>query len=143
MLTRTFVKDAGLDMSVAMNPAGLRVLIDKIQVQQVIFNLLRNGIEAMQHQQRRELAIAARRGPADMVEISVADTGQGLAETVRSRLFQPFVTTKDHGMGVGLSVCRSIVEAHAGRLWAEDNPGGGTVFRFTVRDAEARESASF
>jgi two-component system sensor kinase FixL len=142
-LTRTFVKDTGLDLTVDMQPAGLHVLIDKIQVQQVIFNLLRNGIEAMQPQGRRALAIGARRGPTDMVEISVADSGHGLADTVRGRLFQPFVTTKDHGMGVGLSVCRSIVEAHAGRLWAEDNLGGGTVFRFTVRDAEGRQSASF
>ena len=67
-----------------------------------------------------------------MVEISVADTGPGLAPEVRANLFRPFVTTKDSGMGVGLSVCRSIVEAHGGRLWAEDNPGGGTVFRFTL-----------
>ena len=72
-----------------------------------------------------------------MVEISVADTGPGLPEVVRANLFQPFVTTKPNGMGVGLSVCRSIVEAHHGRLWADDNPGGGTVFRFTVRRTEA------
>ena len=67
------------------------------------------------------------------MEISVADTGPGLADEVRAKLFQPFVTTKSTGMGVGLSVSRAIVEAHGGRLWAEDNPGGGTVFRFTVR----------
>jgi two-component system sensor kinase FixL len=72
-----------------------------------------------------------------MVEISVADTGPGLPDEVRKKLFQPFVTTKATGMGVGLSVCRTIVEAHQGRLWAEDNPGGGTVFRFTVRRAGA------
>ena len=70
-----------------------------------------------------------------MVEISVADTGPGLPDEVRKRLFEPFVTTKASGMGVGLSVCRAIVEAHQGRLWADDNPGGGTVFRFTVRRA--------
>jgi two-component system sensor kinase FixL len=67
-----------------------------------------------------------------MVEIGVADTGPGLAPEVRANLFRPFVTTKDSGMGVGLSICRSIVETHGGRLWAEDNPGGGTVFRFTL-----------
>ena len=72
-----------------------------------------------------------------MMEISVADTGPGLPKEVRASLFQPFVTTKPNGMGVGLSVCRSIVEAHHGQLWADDNPGGGTVFRFTVRRAEA------
>jgi len=72
-----------------------------------------------------------------MVEISVADTGPGLPLGVRASLFQPFVTTKRNGMGVGLPVCRSIVEVHHGRLWADDNPGGGTVFRFTVRRAQA------
>jgi two-component system sensor kinase FixL len=68
-----------------------------------------------------------------MVEISVADLGPGLVDEVRAKLFQPFVTTKANGMGVGLSVCRAIVESHGGRLWADDNPSRGTVFRFTVR----------
>ena len=67
-----------------------------------------------------------------MVEISVADTGPGLVDEVRAKLFQPFVTTKAIGMGVGLSVCRAIVELHGGRLWADDNPSRGTIFRFTV-----------
>jgi two-component system, LuxR family, sensor kinase FixL len=67
-----------------------------------------------------------------MIEIGVADTGPGLAPEVRANLFRPFVTTKGNGMGVGLSICRSIVETHGGQLWAEDNPGGGTVFRFTL-----------
>jgi len=67
-----------------------------------------------------------------MIEISVIDRGPGLAEAVRRQLFQPFVTTKPEGMGVGLSICRSIVEAHGGRMSAGDRPGGGTVFRFTV-----------
>jgi two-component system, LuxR family, sensor kinase FixL len=71
-----------------------------------------------------------------MVEISVAGTGPGLIDEVRAKLFQPFVTTKANGMGVGLSVSRAIVESHRGRMWADDNPSGGTVFRFTVRHAE-------
>jgi two-component system sensor kinase FixL len=100
-----------------------------------MFNLMRNAIEAMQGQSRCELAVETRPAEDDMVEISIADRGPGLPDEVRGKLFQSFVTTKPTGMGIGLSVCRAIVQTHGGRLWAEDNPGGGTVFRFTVRCA--------
>jgi two-component system, LuxR family, sensor kinase FixL len=132
-LTRSSVRDVGLTVGVHIDPSDLHVEIDKIQVQQVLFNLLRNGIEAMQDQPRREIQVATSRVQEQMVQISVADTGPGLPDEVRQKLFQPFVTTKANGMGVGLSVCRAIVESHGGQLWADDNPGGGTVFRFTVR----------
>jgi two-component system sensor kinase FixL len=131
-LTRTSISDT-MTLGIQIEQTGLEVEIDKVQVQQVLFNLLRNGIEAMQDQPRRELVVATSRVQEGMVEISVADTGPGLPEEVRKKLFQPFVTTKASGMGVGLSVCRAIVEAHRGRLWADDNPSGGTIFRFTVR----------
>jgi two-component system sensor kinase FixL len=111
------------------------VLIDRIQIQQVLLNLMRNAIEAMAEQPRRVLTVTTSAIGA-MVEISVADTGPGLPDIVRARLFQAFVTTKPAGMGVGLSVCRAIVEAHGGELRAEDLPGGGTVFRLTVPPAE-------
>jgi two-component system, LuxR family, sensor kinase FixL len=136
-LTRASVGGKRPALTIQMPPAGSQVEIDKVQVQQVLFNLLRNAIEAMQEQPRRELIVAANSAGGEMVEISVADTGPGLPKEVRAKLFQPFVTTKPNGMGVGLSVCRSIVEAHHGWLWADDNPGGGTVFRFTVRCAGA------
>jgi two-component system sensor kinase FixL len=136
-LTRTSIRDTGLTLDIQIGQAGVQVEIDKVQVQQVLFNLLRNAIEAMQEWPRRELAVVTSHVQGGLVEISVADTGPGLPDEVRQKLFQPFVTTKATGMGVGLSVCRTIVEAHQGRLWAEDNPGGGTVFRFTVRRAEA------
>ena len=132
-LTRASVRDRGLRLTVETDPPGVRVEIDKIQVQQVLFNLLRNAIEAMQDQPKRELVVATSLVQGGMVEISVADTGPGLVAEVRAKLFQPFVTTKVHGMGVGLSVCRAIVELHGGRLWADDNPRRGTIFRFTVR----------
>ena len=131
-LTRTSVTDT-MTLGIRIEQTGLEVEIDKVQVQQVLFNLLRNGIEAMQDQPRRELVVTTSRVKEGMVEISVADTGPGLPEEVRKKLFQPFVTTKASGMGVGLSVCKAIVEAHRGRLWADDNPSGGTIFRFTVR----------
>ena len=75
-----------------------------------------------------------------MIEISVADTGPALAEEIADRLFQPFVTTKPAGMGVGLSISKRIIEAHGGEMWAEPNGGGGTVFRFTLEPA-AQEGA--
>jgi two-component system sensor kinase FixL len=110
-------------------------LMDRIEIQQVLLNLVRNAIEAMAESPRRGVVIAAAPAADDMIEVSVADTGPGLADVVREKLFQPFVSTKSDGMGVGLSICRTIVEAHGGRLWAAGNPGGGTVFRFTLRRA--------
>jgi len=111
------------------------VSADRVQVQQVLFNLIRNAEEAMAESDRREIVITAAADNSGMVELGIADTGPGLPPTVRANLFRPFVTTKVGGMGVGLSVCRSIIETHGGRLWADDNPGGGTVFRFTLRQA--------
>lgn len=112
-----------------------RVSIDKIQIQQVLVNLIRNAVEAMVDATQRILTIASAPAADDGVLISVSDTGPGIAADVRNRLFQPFVTSKPNGMGVGLSICRSIVEAHGGRLWAEDSPGGGAMFRLTVTAA--------
>ncbi len=121
----------GLKLDIRLAEDAAEAVIDKVQIQQVLLNLLRNAIEAMAGGTRCELAIGTRR-LGDMIELRIADTGPGLPALVRSRLFQPFVTTKPAGMGVGLSVCRTIVEAHGGELRAEDAAGGGTVFRFTV-----------
>ena len=107
-------------------------LCDKIQIQQVVVNLVRNAIEAMEGGERRELSIAASLDEAGAIAVAIADTGPGIAPEVAERLFQPFVTTKAQGMGVGLSICRSIVEAHGGRLAAASGAGGGTVFSFTL-----------
>ena len=96
---------------------------------------MRNAIEAMTGAPRRTLSVNAKR-LGNRIEISVTDSGPGLPEQVRSRLFEPFVTTKPEGMGVGLSISRAIVDAHGGQLQADDAPGGGTVFRFTVARAE-------
>jgi two-component system, LuxR family, sensor kinase FixL len=115
------------------------VMIDRIQVQQVVLNLMRNAIEAMAEALRRELAIRASLAPEGMAEIGIADTAPGLADVLRDKLFQPFVTTKAAGMGVGLSIGRSIIEWHGGQIWISENRGGGTVFHFTVPCARASE----
>ncbi len=107
------------------------VLIDKVQIQQVLLNLLRNAFEAMEGREQREAVISARAGEkTKTIEIRVADTGPGLAPEIAAHLFEPFNTTKDNGMGVGLSLCRTIVEAHSGKMWNE--PGEGATFCFTV-----------
>jgi two-component system, LuxR family, sensor kinase FixL len=113
------------------------VLVEKVQIQQVLLNLMRNAIEAMQGCDRKQLLVETKEVDGDMIEVSVADTGPGLADEIADRLFQPFVTTKPSGMGVGLSISKRIIEAHGGEMWAEPNPGGGTVFRFTLQRAEA------
>jgi two-component system sensor kinase FixL len=133
-------KETGAHVSFSFDPLAQTVMVDKVQIQQVILNLMRNALEAMQDVERRELIVGTRRGGAGMVEISVSDTGSGIAPEIAVKLFQPFMTTKRHGMGVGLSISRTIVEAHGGKLWAEPNPGGGTIFRLTLRSAIAEEA---
>ncbi len=117
------------------------VLVEKIQIQQVLLNLIRNAIEAMHGCERRELVVTTALTQSGMVEISVSDTGTGLAEDIVSRLFQPFVTTKPTGMGVGLSISKRIIEAHEGEMWAEPNPEGGTLFRFTLEPSTGTGSS--
>jgi two-component system, LuxR family, sensor kinase FixL len=107
------------------------VLVDKIQIQQVALNLIRNAMEAMETSPRRELIIGVSRRD-DMVVFFVADTGTGIAPKIAPHLFQPFVTSKSNGMGVGLSICRTIIEAHGGRIAAHANDGDGTVFEFSL-----------
>jgi two-component system sensor kinase FixL len=121
----------GLKLDIRVAEDASQAMIDKVQIQQVLINLMRNAVEAMATVSKRELTVSATR-LGDMVEIRVTDSGPGLPEPVRAKLFQPFVTTKPDGMGVGLSVCRAIVEAHGGELHGGDAVGGGTVFRFTV-----------
>ena len=123
--------ERGVVVKFALEPDLPQVAADRVQVQQVLLNLIRNAVEAMDDGERRELTLGAALWDC-MVAVSVADTGSGISPVIEAQLFQPFVTTKSDGMGIGLSVCRAIVEAHGGRLWAEANPGGGSVFRFTL-----------
>ncbi len=129
-------RENGIDVSFRLDPNADLVLADRIQVQQVLVNLIRNAIETMvESSSDRRLEITTVVSSDDAVEVSVADTGAGLAPEVAQHLFQPFVTTKRKGMGLGLSICRTIVEAHGGKIWVEAPPSGGTIFRFTLRTA--------
>ncbi len=117
----------------ALAGADPEVKADPVLLQQVVLNLLRNAMDAMAATpaERREIRVAAEAGPSS-VTVSIADRGCGLAPEIRDHLFEPFFTTKAEGMGMGLNICRSILELHHGRVWAEANPEGGTVFSFSL-----------
>jgi two-component system sensor kinase FixL len=132
-------KERQVDVRLSLAPAADSVFADRVQIQQVLLNLIRNGIDAMEDQPRRELVISSDLTEEGTARVSVADSGSGIADDVLERLFQPFMTTKPQGMGVGLSISRSIIEAHGGRIWAEANPRGGTIFRFTLPPADQED----
>ena len=132
-------KDKGVRIRFQFDPAIDLVLADKVQIQQVLLNLIRNALEAMEGCSKRELIVSTASAGDGMLSISVTDTGVGLAPEIASQLFQPFVTTKRHGMGVGLSISRTIVEGHGGQIVCETNPAGGTIFRFTLRAVSNEE----
>jgi two-component system sensor kinase FixL len=127
------LRETGVTVTTRLDPAATTVLADKVQIQQVLLNLIRNGIEAMETAATKHLVIATRLADDATVEISVADTGTGIAAHIAAQLFQPFITTKKSGMGVGLSISRTIVAAHGGRLAAAANPAGGSIFKFTLQ----------
>jgi two-component system sensor kinase FixL len=133
------IGETGVRVTYDFAPGPCFVMADKVQVQQVLLNLMRNAIEAMQETVRRELTISTAPVADGMVEIRVADTGPGIAPEIAGQLFQPFVTTKRHGMGVGLSISRTIIEAHGGRLRTLPNPGGGAIFCLTLRTVGPEE----
>jgi signal transduction histidine kinase len=136
----SLIRDQHKDILVATNIANnlLTVRIDVLQVQQVILNLIRNAVEAMESSPTKRLEISAERIDEAFAQVRVRDSGPGLSEEARNRLFQPFNTTKKTGMGVGLSICRTIIEAHGGTIRADVFPGGGTAFVFTVPLARAQ-----
>ncbi len=129
-------REQGVALRFELDPAHDLVIVDRVQIQQVLVNLFRNALEAMAETPRRELTVTNARLADGMIEIVVSDTGTGFAEGVQSKLFQPFFTTKEAGMGVGLSISRTIVEAHGGQLTAESNAAGGATFRLTLPAAQ-------
>ena len=132
-LARVDPHHKGVTLAVAIEDELPWVEIDKVQIQQVLLNLLRNAFEALEGCDKRAVWIKAQCHDG-MVKLTVADTGSGLAPEIARHLFQPFHTTKEGGMGVGLSICRGIVEAHGGKMWSEDGPGATFCFTVPVAD---------
>jgi len=124
----------GASVRLNLAPALPAVVGDRVQLQQVVINLVINAIQAMASVTAgpRELSIRSRRNEAGHVLIEVADSGHGIGSTNLDQLFKAFFTTKPAGMGMGLSICRSIIEAHGGNVWATDNVPSGAVFHFTL-----------
>ena len=121
------------------DPRASRVLVNRIQIQQVLINLMRNAVEAMAASERCDLEVKTSLLDDETIEISVADSGPGLSPEVANHLFEPFISTKRHGMGLGLSICRSIVEANGGELRIRPNPSGGAIFCFTLASVPLEE----
>lgn len=130
-------REHGIEVQVQLDPDADLVFVDRIQIQQVLTNLIRNAIDAMIDSSQRSLVIRTVAEPDEFVTVTVEDTGPGISESVAAELFQPFVTSKSSGMGIGLSICRTIVESHGGRIWFETRQGGGTAFHFTLPSAES------
>jgi two-component system, LuxR family, sensor kinase FixL len=138
----TGAREQGVQLRFSLDPKHDQILVDRVQIQQVLVNLFRNALEAMADSSRRELTASNALVADDMIEIAVSDTGPGFGEDVAQSLFQTFFTTKETGMGVGLSISRSIIEAHGGRMWAETNAAGGATFRFTLPTASSESVAN-
>ena len=126
------IADLNVKLELKLRPALPLIMMDKIQVQQVIVNLARNAIDAMQSVEDRRVIVSTDLQDGESAVVTVADSGPGIPPEVMDRLFQPFVTTKESGMGIGLSICRSIIESHGGSLWAEPSGGPGAIFRFRL-----------
>ncbi|MGB3472453.1 MAG: PAS domain S-box protein [Erythrobacter sp.] len=129
----------GVDFEAELDPTCDEVLVDPVQVQQVTHNLIRNALEAMHESRHKKLRIRSRRAPNGFVQVSVADSGPGLDEKVADRLFHPFNSSKSDGMGLGLSICHTIIQSHDGKIWVEESDLGGTAFHFTVPLAEVED----
>jgi two-component system sensor kinase FixL len=125
-------RERGVDARFDLDPRASPVLVDRVQIQQVLINLIRNAIEAMAESSLRQLCVSSHAEGAGIVRVTVADTGPGVSAAVAETLFRAFNSTKAEGMGLGLSICRTIVEANGGRIWMEPREGGGALFHFTL-----------
>ena len=133
-------RERGVNTVYEFAPEADMVEVDPVQIQQVLFNLIRNAIEAMRDRERRELSVRTSLGANDLVIIEIADTGPGISDDVKAQLFTPFVTTKPGGMGVGLSISKRIVESHGGEISVTGNGNGGATFRIGLHAFQYGES---
>src|SRR5690606_26124959 len=140
---KTLIEEAGALALVGARELGVKtvfelggekgmVLVDKVQIQQVLINLMRNAMEAMRDEERRALLVKVSNLPQDMISVEVADTGSGIPDEIAPQLFQPFVTSKPSGMGIGLSISKRIIESHGGEISVTRNAAGGASFLFTL-----------
>jgi two-component system sensor kinase FixL len=128
-----------LKATVVLDPALPSVLVDRVQIQHVVIDLIRNAVEAMQPGPDRHLTVECSLAEGGLAQVTISDTGSGLSEGIAGRMFQPFVTTKENGMGLGLTICQSIINAHGGRLWATPNAGAGVSVHFQLPLTEKTE----
>lgn len=124
--------EKGVSWSIDIAPDSNHVFVDRVQIQQVMVNLMRNAIEAMEDSPVKQLSISVKSHSDERVEIAVSDTGSGIDPEIGDTIFDPFSSTKGSGLGLGLSICRTIIEAHEGKLSVEPNSGGGTIFHITL-----------
>ena len=132
--------DAAIDLDLSTGLPAL--LVDRTLAEQLLLNLINNSLEAMlKTPGPRHVRVSAQIGPPGCVQLAVSDTGCGLPEPHQGELYTPFFTTKADGLGMGLAICQSIIEAHQGRIWAEANAGGGTTFFVTLPCTEEPQDA--
>jgi len=133
-------RESGVETRFLIDRASAEVLVDKIQTQQVLINLMRNAVDAMAESAVRRLTVSSQPETGGYVRVTVADTGPGIDPEIAENLFRAFNSSKKGGMGLGLSICRTIVEANGGKIWSEARPEGGTAFHFTLVRMETEQS---
>ena len=138
VLARSAITKNGVSVQTRLTEGSLPVQVDRVQVQQVVLNLILNAVEAMASVEAgaRELLISTKQNETNGIVVAVGDSGPGIDPENLDRVFEAFYTTKSSGVGMGLSICRSIIEAHGGRLWADANKPRGAIFQFTLPNAE-------
>ena len=132
-LTQMLAREHNVRIAYAFADPDAEVMADKVQVQQVLLNLLRNAFDALHHAARKEIQVSTESAPDDMTLIRIEDSGPGVSPDIADRLFQPMASTRASGMGLGLSISRTIIEDHGGQLWTESSRLGGASFCLTLR----------